>query len=640
MLGNLRALGRGLVLGALGPVKWVLFAVHAVGIALACVGIVFLFPPVAEAGRQLTNLARRLARDWSGVRIPEPYRQRPEPPQPGPNGLYPTLDGRHYVTSRGWANFQRRNRWIWTDPATWRDLLWLLVDPVFGGALAVLPPAMIGGGGYLAVARWHGTLGIALGGAGAVLGWALAPALLTLHGRWTKVLLRPASAAALVRGHARRRWFGAGMLGAYRCLAFALLALAALPLAAACAVAFIFTGPNVAMRVVSWARWLPGLFRQLGARWCGLDLPEPYLRSTPAPAMRLPPDAASAWWASFGRRSRSLWVDPATWRDLGWLLAQPVVGFLPLLLPVAGIGYGIWGLTLPALEHQLGARTGPFYGEVFGSPSWLAVVVGIVLFVVGLDSGPRLVRLHARWLPVLLAPTAGARLLVERERLAERVEELTETRTAATDAQAAELRRIERDLHDGAQARLVAMGLTLGAVEALIENDPEQAKKLVRHVRDSSSTALAELRDLVRGIHPPVLAERGLVDAIRALALDSPLDVRVTAAFDGHTDDPVESATYFAVAELLTNSAKHARADKVWIELRHDIDALHISVLDDGSGGADLDKGSGLRGIQRRLATFDGKVTISSPPGGPTMVTLEIPCALSSPRTFTSSETD
>ena len=634
-----KPLARCLALFLLGPVKLLLLAGYCVGITLACIGVIFLFPPAVELARSQANLSRRLARSWSGVAIPEPYRPRPEAPEAGPNGLYPSVDGTNFVSSRGWATFQRRSRWIWTDPATWRDMLWLLADPVIGGVLTAVPPALLFGGAYLAAERWHGTLGIALGVVGAVLGWFLGSVMLKVHGYWTRVLLRPASASAVLRGMARRRWFGAGILGVYRCLAFALLGLAAPPLVAACAVAFIFTGPNVAMRVVLWARWLPSLYRTLGREWCGADLPEPYLPAPKTPAMSLPPDAAAAWWASFSRRSRSLWMDPATWRDMAFLLAQPLAGSIPLLVPIAFIGYGGWGLAFPGMTTVFGSKTGPFYGELFGSVG-LGIAVGVVLFLVGVDLGPRLVRLHARWLPVLLSPTDNARLIVEHEQLAARVERLTETRTAATDAQAAELRRIERDLHDGAQARLVAMGMTLGAVEALIDADPEQAKQLVRQVRDSSATALSELRNLVRGIHPPVLAERGLVDAIRALALDCPINVRVTARFYGQTDDPVESAAYFAVAELLTNAAKHAHAEKVWVELRHNVDRLHISVLDDGTGGADIGKGTGLRGIERRLATFDGKVTVSSPPGGPTMVTMELPCVLSSPRTCTSSETD
>jgi signal transduction histidine kinase len=270
----------------------------------------------------------------------------------------------------------------------------------------------------------------------------------------------------------------------------------------------------------------------------------------------------------------------------------------------------------------------------------LAVAVGIAGLVLSSMLLPRSLRWHARWAALLLSPTAQSQLRIERDQLSERVATLTESRSVVMDTQANEVRRIERDLHDGAQARLVAMGMTLGAVEALIDHDPAAAKKLLAQAREASSTALRELRDLVRGIHPPVLAERGLPDAIRALALDNPLTVVVHADVSGRAEAPVESAAYFAVAEALANATKHAHAERVWIDLRYEDGTLRISVLDDGCGGADAARGSGLRGIERRLATFDGMFTLSSPLGGPTMVAMELPCVLSSPRTSTSSGTD
>jgi len=145
--------------------------------------------------------------------------------------------------------------------------------------------------------------------------------------------------------------------------------------------------------------------------------------------------------------------------------------------------------------------------------------------------------------------------------------------------------------------------------------------------------ALAELRDLVRGIHPPVLADRGLADAVHALALNLPLRVHFTRELTGRPPAPVESAAYFAVSELLANVSKHARAGQAWIDLRHEGGMLRVDVADDGSGGADPARGTGLAGIERRLAAFDGVLAVSSPPGGPTVVTMEIPCALSSPKT-------
>jgi signal transduction histidine kinase len=212
------------------------------------------------------------------------------------------------------------------------------------------------------------------------------------------------------------------------------------------------------------------------------------------------------------------------------------------------------------------------------------------------------------------------------------VARLTETRSDALDVQAAELRRIERDLHDGAQARLVAMGMSLGTIEHLLERDPAKARRLLAEARESSSRALTELRDLVRGIHPPVLAERGLGDAVRALAMASPLATEVSLDLPGRVPAPVESAAYFAISEVLTNAAKHSGARRVWIDVRHEDGMLRIVLTDDGHGGADPSGGTGLRGIERRLGTFDGVLAVNSPAGGPTIVTMELPCELSAPQ--------
>jgi signal transduction histidine kinase len=210
--------------------------------------------------------------------------------------------------------------------------------------------------------------------------------------------------------------------------------------------------------------------------------------------------------------------------------------------------------------------------------------------------------------------------------LARRVRHLAQTRAETIDASAAEIRRIERDLHDGAQARLVAMGMTLGAAEDLLDTDPEATRKLLAEARQASGMALADLRALVSGIHPPVLADRGLVDAVRALALDSVPRVEVTAVPITRPPAPIESAAYFAVSELLANVGKHAEAHRACIDIGYREGMLGICVTDDGRGGADAGRGTGLRGIQRRLAAFDGVMALSSPPGGPTVVKLEIPC--------------
>jgi signal transduction histidine kinase len=217
--------------------------------------------------------------------------------------------------------------------------------------------------------------------------------------------------------------------------------------------------------------------------------------------------------------------------------------------------------------------------------------------------------------------------------LAGRVQRLTETRGHAVDTAAAELRRIERDLHDGAQARLVALGMNLRAVERVLPSSPNAALALVAEARETSVRALNELRDLIRGICPPVLADRGLGHAVQALALDTPLPTTLEIDLPGRPTPPVESACYFAVAEALANAVKHAGARSAHIRIRHSAGLLRIEVSDDGIGGADPALGTGLLGVERRLGTFDGILAVNSPPGGPTMVVMEVPCALSSPKT-------
>jgi signal transduction histidine kinase len=214
--------------------------------------------------------------------------------------------------------------------------------------------------------------------------------------------------------------------------------------------------------------------------------------------------------------------------------------------------------------------------------------------------------------------------------LSKRVERLTHSRAVAVDTASADLRRLERDLHDGAQARLVALGMSLRAAERLIPTSPEAAMALVAEARETSVKALTELRELVRGVLPPVLADRGLADAVRALALDCPLRVETVIDLPGRLPAPVETACYFAVAEVLTNAAKHSGARDARICMSHSAGMLRIEVTDFGLGGADPASGSGLAGVEKRLATFDGILAISSPPGGPTMVVMEVPCALSS----------
>jgi signal transduction histidine kinase len=226
----------------------------------------------------------------------------------------------------------------------------------------------------------------------------------------------------------------------------------------------------------------------------------------------------------------------------------------------------------------------------------------------------------------------------ERE-LRARVERLTRTRRGALDAQAQELRRIERDLHDGTQARIVSLGMTLGLAESLLRTDPDAAAELLAEARAGTKAALEDLRSVMQSVHPSVLADRGLPGAVQALALDLALPVDVRVDIDGTAPPAIESAVYFAVAEALANVVKHANATRATVELSHRNGRLTAAVTDDGRGGATLGAGSGLPGVARRLEAFDGIIGVTSPPGGPTSILLEVPCELSSPRTSPSSAT-
>jgi signal transduction histidine kinase len=213
------------------------------------------------------------------------------------------------------------------------------------------------------------------------------------------------------------------------------------------------------------------------------------------------------------------------------------------------------------------------------------------------------------------------------------VEVLTRTRSGALDVQAAELRRIERDLHDGAQARMVSVAMNLGLAEELLDKDPQLLAELLAESRSSMLTALDELRTVMRGIQPPVLADRGLDGAVRALALHLAVPVTVASEIPGQAPPPVESAVYFAVSECLANVVKHSGARSAGVELGYRDGVLSVVVSDDGDGGASMTAGTGLRGVARRLEVFDGRVELTSPAGGPTVVRMEVPCELSSPRT-------
>jgi signal transduction histidine kinase len=350
--------------------------------------------------------------------------------------------------------------------------------------------------------------------------------------------------------------------------------------------AVIWIGLGILAGCLVATRWIANLHRAMAARTLGQPIPVPY---------RPLPDGG------FFDKARVVLADPMTWRDLAWVLVAPAVGIVVSLVVIVLL---------------------------------LGVVTGFIWWFVT----PPLMTARAHFDRLFLAYSRT-------EKLEQRVHDLTESRADLVDHSAAELRRLERDLHDGAQARLVALSMSLGMADAAFDADPEQARKLVQDARGTTSAAIGDLRSVVRGIHPPVLADRGLGGAVEAIALDMAIPVLVEVRLPGRPPAPVESAVYFAVAECLANIGKHADAHQGWISLTHEDGVLHAVVGDDGRGGANVDRGTGMLGVMRRLAAFDGRMSVSSPAGGPTLVTLEVPCSLvaskpsssSSPRTTPSS---
>ncbi|WP_035846898.1 sensor histidine kinase [Kitasatospora azatica] len=346
------------------------------------------------------------------------------------------------------------------------------------------------------------------------------------------------------------------------------------------------------------------LVRLLVARWTATVIPAGYRQAGPVTQL-----STGYWWNGFSyeRTSRDAlmdqkwrlrWGDPATWRDLRFTGIVPFTAGVVAAVPPAGAALAVLGLSQSVLAMRL-----------FG-------LLGLVVAVAAAPYAWRSVE------PVAVRFLRPSRAMA----LAERVDELTAQRADTTIAQAAEIRRIERDLHDGAQARLVALGLSLATAEKLMETDPARARALMREARAGAATSLTELRDLVQGINPPVLNDRGLIDAVRALALDSPLEAAVRAEVQLRLDPPIESALYFGTAELLTNAAKHARATRALISIARNDTHILVEVEDNGRGGADLRAGGGLAGLRRRLAVFDGTLEITSPAGGPTHARMMVPC--------------
>jgi signal transduction histidine kinase len=340
-----------------------------------------------------------------------------------------------------------------------------------------------------------------------------------------------------------------------------------------------------------------------------------------------PPPLASAA-GVFGWR-RAVLGDRRAWRAVGWVCAAPLLALPGLVAVLVGYVYGALFLLHPFLRNiDYVTERGPdgserrvsleFFGVQMDTwPRWAAVVAvgGLLLFL-----APRLVRKAAvpyeKVLRTLLGPGAADR----------RIRTLEETRARAVEDAAATLRRIERDLHDGTQVRLVGLGMHLTMIRELVAGgaSSERVLAVVETAQGNAKQAVADLRNLVKGIHPPVL-DQGLDVALATLAADSPLRVEVRAGVGERPSPAIEAIAYFCVAELLANAAKHSGADAVEVEVVGGGGALSVVVRDDGCGGAVVGAGSGLTGLLGRIRAVDGTLECDSPVGGPTVVRVVLP---------------
>ena len=341
--------------------------------------------------------------------------------------------------------------------------------------------------------------------------------------------------------------------------------------------------------------------------FCDVDLTDP-----------APPLDGSNIWRRFLGRLRS----PSRWRELLYLLLR-----LPVSALVVGLTLLVWAgsialVALPVYVDDLPDGEAGFglFDIGPGWSAWLAAVVGLAVLV------------HlAPWVTTNLAQADvafGRSLLAHgsRTEIEQTGVRLESSRLAAVDSAEAERRRIERDLHDGAQQRLITAAMDLGVARERLVTDPEAGRALVAGAHEEVKAALRELRDLVRGIHPVILEDRGLDAALSAVVARIPVPVELRVHTEPRPSPAVESAAYFIVCEALTNVTRHARATRAWVHIERDPDRLRLTIGDDGVGGADPAGGTGLSGHRDRVDALGGSIHITSPVGGPTQIEVQIPC--------------
>jgi signal transduction histidine kinase len=335
------------------------------------------------------------------------------------------------------------------------------------------------------------------------------------------------------------------------------------------------------------------------------------------------PRLPSRRWLLPAVRSRS------TWRQLGYhLLAAPAIA----VAAIAALGCWLAGLSLTLVYAYASAlpQSSPLHHNMSGAVSFLRppltipgdaylTVAGVMLLLVAPRLAAWVTGLDIRASRALLGPSRA-------EELELRVEQLAETRAGVVDAADTERRRLERDLHDGTQQRLVSLAMNLGMAKA-DTTTVEEAHQAIAEAHEEAKAALTELRNLVRGLHPPVLEDRGLDAALSGIAARMPIPVRLSVDVPRRPPAMIEAVAYFVVSEGLTNITKHAQASQAEVVVQRAGDRLHVIISDDGVGGADPADGTGLAGLAKRAASVDGTFEITSPSGGPTLLTVDLPCA-------------
>jgi signal transduction histidine kinase len=380
------------------------------------------------------------------------------------------------------------------------------------------------------------------------------------------------------------------------------------------ALTFFFVGPVVSIALIITLIGIPKLLLDVWIMqlWANGERLRGTLAGVPVPLSR------RRWRGeTVVKRVRNVLTDPMTWRELVWLILAFGIGTASFIAGVTAFGVGLGFLTLPLWAWSLpdGVEVGVTTIRSVGWMVVFAVLAGPPAAVLGswILRGSALVQ----------AKLVQALLEGEEQ---ERITELEVSRAGAVDAAAGELRRIERDLHDGAQARLVALAMEIGMAREQMATDPEAAAKMLAGAHEDAKTALVELRDLARGIHPAILTDRGLDAAVSALAARCPVPCSVAIDLPQRLPAAVESAAYFTIAEALTNVAKHSGASRCAItgELR---DAwLAVEVTDDGRGGLREASGTGIAGLRGRVEALDGRLLVVSPAGAGTVLRAELPC--------------